>query len=49
MQPWARTVVAGRARLGVVAVETRTVELPTPPTQTRGQAHTAGGAAMEFV
>ena len=35
MQPWAQTVVAGRARLGgvpvgVVAVETRTVELSIP-------------------
>ncbi|XP_072389220.1 acetyl-CoA carboxylase isoform X2 [Diabrotica undecimpunctata] len=35
MQPWAQTVVAGRARLGgipvgVIAVETRTVELTLP-------------------
>lgn len=35
MQPWAQTVIAGRARLGgvpvgVVAVETRTVELNLP-------------------
>ncbi|XP_063000242.1 acetyl-CoA carboxylase 2 isoform X2 [Elgaria multicarinata webbii] len=35
MQPWAQTVVAGRARLGgipvgVIAVETRTVELAVP-------------------
>lgn len=35
MQPWAQTVVAGRARLGgipvgVIAVETRTVEVKLP-------------------
>lgn len=35
MQPWAQTVVCGRARLGgipvgVIAVETRTVELKLP-------------------
>lgn len=35
MQPWAQTVVTGRARLGgipvgVIAVETRTVELTMP-------------------
>lgn len=35
MQPWAQTVIAGRARLGgvpvgVIAVETRTVELKLP-------------------
>lgn len=35
LQPWAQTVIAGRARLGgvpvgVVAVETRTVELKLP-------------------
>lgn len=35
MQPWAQTVVTGRARLGgipvgVIAVETRTVELTLP-------------------
>lgn len=35
MQPWAQTVVTGRARLGgipvgVIAVETRTVELNLP-------------------
>lgn len=35
MRPWAQTVVAGRARLGgipvgVIAVETRTVELTLP-------------------
>lgn len=35
MQPWAQTVVCGRAKLGgiplgVIAVETRTVELKLP-------------------
>lgn len=35
MQPWAQTVVCGRARLGgipvgVIAVETRTVEVTLP-------------------
>lgn len=35
MQPWAQTVITGRARLGgiplgVIAVETRTVELTMP-------------------
>jgi acetyl-CoA carboxylase carboxyltransferase component len=35
MQPWAQTVVCGRARLGgipvgVIAVETRTVEVVLP-------------------
>lgn len=35
MQPWAQTVITGRARLGglpvgVIAVETRTVELNLP-------------------
>lgn len=35
MQPWAQTVVCGRARLGgipvgVIAVETRTVEIDIP-------------------
>lgn len=35
MQPWAQTVICGRARLGgipvgVIAVETRTVEVTLP-------------------
>lgn len=35
MEPWAKTVVTGRARLGgipvgVIAVETRTVEMEMP-------------------
>lgn len=49
MQPWAQTVVCGRARLGgipvgVIAVETRTVEmkLPADPANLDSEAKVTG-------
>ncbi|KAF4789729.1 hypothetical protein TURU_147692 [Turdus rufiventris] len=54
MQPWAQTVVVGRARLGgipvgVVAVETRTVELsiPADPANLDSEAKVGGGGILE--
>ncbi|XP_063925251.1 acetyl-CoA carboxylase isoform X2 [Zophobas morio] len=53
MKPWAQTVVAGRARLGgipvgVIAVETRTVELnlPADPANLDSEAKTISQAGM---
>lgn len=53
MQPWAQTVVTGRARLGgvpvgVIAVETRTVELklPADPANLDSEAKTVSQAGQ---
>lgn len=53
MQPWAQTVVCGRARLGgipmgVIAVETRTVEvkLPADPANLDSEAKTISQAGQ---